>query len=229
MGPNGHPFAPYAPGATPFGLPATPPAHFANYMAAMQAERGERSLPNAAGMAAVAAAAAAARLPQAAPYLSHPALGSYLPPSVYRPPLFPLPAFPHYNAGAAASFQTLLAGLSAQQHQQQARPKLELPDYQALLNGLSAVPAEEARRASVTSNGSSSGGCGAAATEEDRLEISIVKDGVKKSVLNAKDSESDSNDSKSQLESIAALKLRAIEHSESIKKEEQEEEAEKDK
>lgn len=143
MGPNSHPYPPYGPSG-PLGLPNGPPlpigpvhpsmtgSPFAslNYMAALSRKAFETpatsllSNPTAASMAALTAAAA--RLPGG----SH----SYLPPG--SAPILPTPSYlsprhpfmaglsPHHPA----SFHSLLAGL--------ARPKLDLPDYQALFAGL---------------------------------------------------------------------------------------------
>jgi hypothetical protein len=130
----------------PAGMSQSLGGPFANYMAAAAVAANRKHFegpgsplmpsPAAAGMAAAsmaAAAAAAARFPT---YLGNPMQGPpYMPPS-YRHPLFQ--NFPGlgtpYHPSAAASFHSLLAGLSAQQ-----RPKLgDFPaDYQSLLAAVS--------------------------------------------------------------------------------------------
>lgn len=139
VGPNGHPYPAYGSTSVPMGgagsLPPTlggPFASLGGYMAAAARSKAafETSTagspllasPAAASMAA-AAAAARSYLPAAAnPYLPN------FPPPPYRHPLLPFSA--NYNPAAAASFQSLLAGLAA-------RPKLD--DYQNLINAAAAA------------------------------------------------------------------------------------------
>jgi homeobox protein aristaless-related len=204
VGPNGHPYSPYgasvAAAAGSLVLPAGPHHHlpfqhpsaaspFA-YMSMAAARKPfephtfAHLLPGHAGLSAqLAAAAAASRLPS--PYLLPPpsptttaataAGASYLNPMRdYRSPFFPLAGFPFpgFPSSAAASFQSLLAGLAAQ------RPKLDLPDY----SGLSLLSSGAVAAAAASASPAGSSSPPAEAQTRDKSE------------------------------SIAALRLKAVEH-----------------
>jgi homeobox protein aristaless-related len=145
VGPNGHPYTPYGPGALvgmpgPAAIPQSIGGPFANYMAAAAAAANRKHFdgpgsPIVTSPVAASLAAAAARFPT---YLGSPAglmqASPYMPPA-YRHPLFPnFPGLANpYPPTAAASFHSLLAGLS--QH----RPKIgEFPaEYHSLLAAVS--------------------------------------------------------------------------------------------
>lgn len=136
VGPNGHPYPAFGGSSVPMGGGSLPPtlggpfASLGGYMAAAArskaafetSQAGSPLLPSPAA-ASMAAAAAAARS-----YLPSPYLPSF-PPPPYRHPLLPFAASGNYNPAAAASFQSLLAGL--------ARPKLD--EYQNLINAAAAA------------------------------------------------------------------------------------------
>ena len=147
VGPNGHPYTPYGPGSLvgmpgPGAMSQSLGGPFANYMAAAAAAANRKHFdgpgsPIMSSPVAASLAAAAARFPT---YLGSPAslmqAGPYMP-QPYRHPLFPnFPGLgsPYHPSSAAASFHSLLAGLSAQH-----RPKLGdfPPDYQSLLAAVS--------------------------------------------------------------------------------------------
>ena len=126
----------------PGAMPQSLGGPFANYMAAAAAAANRKHFegpgsPIMSSPVAASLAAAAARFPT---YLGSPAslmqAGPYMP-QPYRHPLFPnFPGLgsPYHPSSAAASFHSLLAGLSAQH-----RPKLGdfPPDYQSLLAAVS--------------------------------------------------------------------------------------------
>ncbi len=198
VGPNGHPYPAYGGSSVPMGGGSIPPtlggpfASLGGYMAAAarskafegQAGQGSPLLASPAA-ASMAAAAAAARSYLPSPYLPN------FPPPPYRHPLLPFAATAGgYNPAAAASFQSLLAGL--------ARPKLD--DYQNLLNAANAagipsiVPPGSPPPGVPTSAGSASNSPGASKSGPN-------------SPTSTKDLEEERKN-----ESINALRLKAKEH-----------------
>lgn len=155
VGPNGHPYPAYGSTSVPMGgagsLPPSlggPFASLGGYMAAAARSKafetssatGSPLLPSPAAASMAAAAAAARSYLPTNPYLPN------FPPPPYRHPLLPFSANYNPASAAAASFQSLLAGLAA-------RPKLD--DYQNLINAAAAAGLPPLPPVPTTTTGSS--------------------------------------------------------------------------